>query len=107
MITLNKTLATILVYAADDIQKYQKMQKLIFFKKIIKISHEQKIKCLVFFKSERRVCNNLNVNSIKAALKTLNFFKKLIFAFLNIKVVNLKKTQPKYRLTSVHRNAHI
>ena len=51
MITLNKTFATILVYAADDFQKYQKMQKLIFFFKIIKISHKQKIKRLVFFSS--------------------------------------------------------
>ena len=58
------------------------------FKKIRKkIRHKQKIKCLVLFKSARQVCNHLNFNSIKTALKMLIFFKKLIFAFFNTKIV--------------------
>ena len=61
----------------------------------------------MFFKSARRVCNNLNFNWIKTALKTLNFFKKLIFALLNQKIDVIKKTLLKYRLTLVHWNAHI
>ena len=68
MVTLNKTHATILVYAADDFRKYHKkksMQKLRFKKNHKKSVLSKKIKCLVFFKSARRVCNHLNFNSIK------------------------------------------
>ena len=49
----------------------------------------------VFFMSNRQVCNHLYLNSIKTALKTLIFFKKLIFAFLNPKnheVIETSKT---------------
>ena len=68
MVKLNKTHATILVCAADDFRKNQKMQKLRFKK-----NHK------------RLVSNHLNFNLIKSALKTLKFFKKLIlhFGFLN------------------------
>ena len=47
----------------------------------LKICHMQNVKCLMFFKSTRLVCNHLYLNSIKTALKTLIFFKNLIFAF--------------------------
>ena len=39
----------------------------------------------MFFKSTKQVCNHLYLNLIKTALKTLIFFKKLIFALLNPK----------------------
>ena len=55
----------------------------------------QKIKCLVFFKSARRIC--LNFNSIKTQSKT----HKLIFAFLNPIIVKGEKTILKTRLTLV------
>ena len=57
-------------------------------KKVLKksvICEKSSVWC--FFKSTRQVCNHLNFNSIKTALKTLVFFKKLIFAFLNPKIV--------------------
>ena len=38
--------------------------------------------CLVFFKSDRPVCNHINVNLIKTTLKTIFSLKKSIFAFL-------------------------
>ena len=65
----------ILVCAVDDFRKFRKIRKI--------------AKCQVFgvFKSTRQVCNPLYLNSIKTALKTLIFFKKLIFAFLNPKIV--------------------
>ena len=56
--------------------------------------HKPKIKCLVFFKSARRVCNHLNFNSIKTALKSLNFFKKMISAFLNPKMIEISTKEP-------------
>ena len=40
---------------------------------------------LIFFKSTRQVCNHLYLNLIKTALKTLIFFKNLIFAFFEPK----------------------
>ena len=57
----------------------------LFLKNHKKLDIIKKMKCLVFFKLARRVSNQLNFNSIKTALKTLNFFKKLSFAFLNPK----------------------
>ena len=89
MVTLNKTHITILVCAADGFRKYQKkMQKLRFLKK----NHNKSVisknsSVWVFFKSARRFCNHLNFNSIKTALKTHNFYKNSIFAFLNPKIV--------------------
>ena len=71
IVSLNEIHTMILVCAADDFRKYGKMQKLRFKKNHIKICHKQKIKCLVFFKSARQVCNYLNFNSIKTALKRL------------------------------------
>ena len=38
-----------------------------------------------FFKSARRVCNHMNFNSIKTALKTLNFLKKNDFCIFEPK----------------------
>ena len=58
-----------------------------FFQKIIKNIKKQKFKGLVFSKSARRVWNHLYFNLKKNARKTLNFFKNLIFAFLNPKTV--------------------
>ena len=40
-----------------------------------------------FFELDRRVCNHLYFYLIKTAIKTLVFFKKLILAFLNPKIV--------------------
>ena len=42
----------------------------------------------------------------KNCTKTLIFFKKLLFAFLNPKIVKRLKTLPKHRQTLVHYNAH-
>ena len=49
------------------------------------ISTNSSIWC--FFKLTRRVCYHLYFNWIKTAIKTLIFFKKLIFAFLDLKIV--------------------
>ena len=69
-------------------ENFWKFGKLSIFKKIHKkICHKQNAKCLVFFKSTRLLSNHMYLNSNKTALKTLIFFKKLIFAFLNQKVV--------------------
>ena len=76
MVTLNKTHVAILVCAADDFRKYQKMQTLRFRK-----NHKKSVKVA------RRVCSHLNFNSIKTAFKSLIFFKNLIFVFLNPKIV--------------------
>ena len=62
-------------------ENFGKIADIVIFKKIIKIYYKQNIKCLVFFKSARRVCDLINFNSIKTAHKTLIFFQKLIFAF--------------------------
>ena len=60
MVTLNKANATILVCAAHDFRKkLENAEFEIFFKEI---GHKQKIKCLVFFKSARRVCNHMHFN---------------------------------------------
>ena len=97
----------ILVCAADDFQKnLENLENNQFLKIHKKICHKQNVKCLVFFKSTRQVCNHLYLNSIKAALKTLIFFKKLIFAFLNPKNREVIENFPKHRLTLVNYNAH-
>ena len=59
-----------------------------FFRKIIKIVHKQNFWGLVFF-SSRRDGFEITCNSIrkKTALKTIIFFKNLIFAFLSTKIV--------------------
>ena len=87
----------ILVCAADDFRKFWKLWKLSIFQSIHKkIGRKQNVKCLVFFKSTRQVCNHLYLNLMKAALKTLIFFKKLIFGIFepkNRKVIeNSSKT---------------
>ena len=63
-----------------------KIAEIEIFKRFIKNLSVAKIKCLVFFKSARRVCNHLNFKSIKMHPKRL-LFKKVIFAFLNPKIV--------------------
>ena len=68
-------------------KNFGKFGKLSIFKNSKKICHKRNVKCLVFFKSTRQVCNRLYLNLIKTALKTLIFFKNLIFAFLNPKIV--------------------
>ena len=77
----------ILVCAADDFRNFGKFGKLSVFKKIIKICHKQNVKCLMIFKSTRQVCNHLYLDLLKTALKTLIFFKNLIFALLDPKIV--------------------
>ena len=76
----------ILVCVADHFQKYRKMS---FLKQYhIKTSCKRKFKYLLFFfKSARRVCDLLYFNLIKTEIKTLIFFKKLIFTFFNPKIV--------------------
>ena len=78
----------IFVCAADDFGKFKKnSEKYQFLKIHKKICHKQNVKYLMLFKSTRQVCNHLYLNLIKIALKTLIFFKKLNFAFLNPKIV--------------------
>ena len=87
--------------------KYRKMQKLrLFFKSHKIICHKQTIKSLVFFKLARLVCNHMNFNPIKTTYKTLNFCKKIIFAFLNPKFLLWLKILLKHCLNLVHWNAH-
>ena len=45
----------------------------------------QNVKCLVLFKLPRQVCNHLYLYLIKAAFKTLIFFKKLFFCIFEPK----------------------
>ena len=49
----------------------------------------------MFFKSTRQVCNHRYLNLIKTALKALIFFKNLIFAFLNPKIVKVIENSSK------------
>ena len=53
---------------------------------------KQNFKCLVFFKSDRPVCNHLNVSLMKTNLKTIFFFKKIDFCIFNSKKLKEKKT---------------
>ena len=69
-------------------ENFGKCGKLSIFKIHKKICHKQNVKCLVFFQSTRQVFNHLYLNLIKGALKTLIFFKNLIFVFLNPKIAN-------------------
>ena len=46
-----------------------------------KIYHKQNIKRLVFFKSDRPVCNHPNVNFIKTTLKTIFSLKNRFLHF--------------------------
>ena len=62
----------ILVCAADDFRKFRKIRKIINFK-IHKKSVTSKMSSVWCF--------------LKTALKTLIFFKKLIFTFLNQKII--------------------
>ena len=61
---------------------------------------------MFFLKLTRQVCNYLYLNSIKTALKTLIFFKKMSLAIFNPKNREVIETLPKLRLTFVHYNAH-
>ena len=47
----------------------------------------QNVKCLVFFQVDWADLQSPVLILIKTALKTLIFYKKLIFAFLNPKIV--------------------
>ena len=73
------------VCAAGDFRKYRESAEFDFLKKTKhkKICHKQKLKCLMFFKSARRICNHLNFKSIKTALKTLNFFNNCFFLYFS------------------------
>ena len=56
-----------------------------------KIHHEQSFNCLVFFLSDRPVCNHLNVNFIKTTLKTIFFLQKVHFCIFNPKTFEVKE----------------
>ena len=60
------------------------------FKNAQKIYHKQNFNCLVFFKSDRAVCNHLNVNFIKTTLKTF-FPNKIRFLHFNPKNSEVKE----------------
>ena len=78
----------ILACAADDFKKKMENLENYQFLKIHKKSIIIKMSSVwCFFKPTGHVCNYQCLNSIKTALKTLIFFKKLIFAFLNPKIV--------------------
>ena len=62
-------------------------QNLENFEKCVKIYHKQNFNCLDFFKSDRPVCNHLNVNFIKPTFKTNFSLKKSLFAFLTPKTL--------------------
>ena len=63
------------------LENFGKFGRLSILKKIIKICHKQNVKCLVFFKAIRQVCNHLYMILIKTALKPITFFKKLFLHF--------------------------
>ena len=69
-----------------------------------KMCHKQNIKYFLFFKSARWVCSGLCFNSITKNCTQIAFFfkKRYFFAFLNPKIVKIKKTLPKHRLTLVN-----
>ena len=65
-----------------NFKNLEKIEKCNFFKNALTIYHKQNFNGLVFFKSDRPVCNHPNVNFIKKnTLKTIFFLKKSIFAF--------------------------
>ena len=66
----------------------KKKLKMQHFQKCIKKSIVSKISFFLcfFFKSDRPVCNHLNVNFIKTILKTI-FLKNSILAFLTLKTL--------------------
>ena len=66
---------------SENLENYQ-------FLKIHKKSVISKMSSILcFFNSTRQACNHMYLNWIQTALKMLIFFKKLIFAFLNPKIV--------------------
>ena len=96
MFTRNKTHTMILVCAADDFRKHQKMWKMIFLflKKPLKyvISKNSSIWCFLF-KSARWVCYHLDINLIKTAIKMLQKVEFCIFEPKNCDVIeNSSKT---------------
>ena len=70
---------TILPGANGEFQKSQENATFLKMRKESTISKISIVWC--FCKSDRPVCNRLNVNFIKHTLKTIFFFKKSIFAF--------------------------
>ena len=64
----------------------------------MKINHRQNFNCLVFFKSDRPVCNHLNVNFIKTTLKTIFSQKKSRFLIFNRKNFEVKENCSKTQL---------
>ena len=86
----------VLVCAADVFRKFRKIYQFLKIHKKSVISKCQ-VFCVCFFKSTRPVCNHKYLNSIKTALKTLIFFKKLIFCIYEPKnrevIDNSSKTQ--------------
>ena len=75
--------------AADDFRKFRKIRNIINLKKIIKKSVISKMSSVwCFFQVDYAGLQSPVLEFDKTALKTLIFFKKLIFAFLNPKIVN-------------------
>ena len=77
----------ILVCAADDFRKFREISENYQFSKIHKKSVTRKMSSIWCFSSRLGWFAILYLNSIKTALKTLIFFKTLIFTFLNLKIV--------------------
>ena len=76
----------VLVCAPEDFLKNRKLRKMSL--KIHKKSFKQKFKCLLFFKSARRVCNLLYFNLLKTSIKTLIFlFFFCIFKSQTLEVI--------------------
>ena len=76
-----------------NIEKFRKMQ---YFKNAYKIHLKQIFNCLVFFKSDRPVCNHLNVNFIKTTIKTIFSLKKVDSCIFNQKKFKVKETVQKH-----------
>ena len=74
------------------------------FKNAFKIYHKQNFNCLVFIKSDRPVCNHLNVNFIKKKKKKKLlskpfFLKKIDFCIFNPKNFEVKENCSKTLLS--------
>ena len=93
---LNEVHLTILPGATSEFQKSRKKLKNATFLKMRKKSTIIKISIVwCFFKSDRPVCNHLNVNFINT-LKTIFSSKSRFLHFLTPKIWNLKKTVKKH-----------
>ena len=89
---------TILPGNTGEFQKFRFFFKKCNILKCVKIYHKQNFNCLVFFKSNRPVCNHLNVNFIKTTLKTI-FPKKVDFCIFNPKIFEVKENCSKTLLS--------